>query len=203
MSSDRVQESISSLQKLYRRLVRGLTKLQSLALRMHYRALGSISVAPDATLSPRATLQMTHGKAAAPQIEIGSKAKIKEYAILGPRNGFIKVGNGSTINPFCVLLGYGGIEVGDNVRIAAGTSIIAFNHNFSDPDKPIAEQGNNQRGIVIEDDVWIGAGVKILDGVRIGTGCVIGANSTVTRSIPPFSLAVGSPATVIKSRKAE
>ena len=192
---------ISRLQKLYRKVLRTLGIFKRSLVRLHYRVLGGIKIDRSAIVSSRAILQMTHDRSETPQLVIAARAKIKEYAILGPRNGFIRIGEGSTINPFCVLLGYGGIEIGKNVRIAAGTSIIAFNHNFTDVEKPIAEQGNNQRGIIIEDNVWIGTGVKILDGVRIGTGCVIGANSTVVRSLPSFSVAVGTPAKVIKSRK--
>lgn len=65
---------------------------------------------------------------------------------------------------------------------------------------PIREQGVTREGIIIEDDCWLGSGVKVLDGVTIGKGCVIGANSVVTKDIPPYSVAVGAPARVIKKR---
>ncbi len=63
-------------------------------------------------------------------------------------------------------------------------------------------QGYDSRGgVVIEDDVWLGAGVMILDGVRVGTGCVVGAGSVVTKELPPFSVAVGVPARIVANRR--
>lgn len=133
-------------------------------------------------------------------IVVGRGSKIKDYAYIAPRGGFIRIGSGSSINPYCVLLGYGGITIGDNVRIAAHSSIIAFQHNYEHCDECIVRQGNVWEGIVIEDDVWIGTGVRILDGVKIGKGAVIGAGAVVTRDVPPYSVSIGVPARVIKYR---
>ena len=193
-------KNLLKMQLLYRVLTRKILTLKSWFFRMHLMLSGAVEVDRSAEISHQAIFQLTQDRADCPQIVIGAKAKIKQYCILGPRNGHIRIGKGTTINPFCVLLGYGGIDIGNNVRIAAGTSIIAFNHNFDNVDIPIASQGNNWKGIKIDDDVWIGTGVKILDGVHISSGCVIGANSTVTKSLPPLSVAVGSPAKVIKMR---
>ncbi|MCK7515996.1 MAG: acyltransferase [Desulfobacterales bacterium] len=77
--------------------------------------------------------------------------------------------------PIQYYTGDGGLTIGNNVRIAAHTVIIPANHVFDDVNIPIRKQGLSKKGIVIEDDVWIGSGVKILDGVVIGKGCVIGA----------------------------
>jgi acetyltransferase-like isoleucine patch superfamily enzyme len=76
-----------------------------------------------------------------------------------------------------------------------------MNHVFADPDRPIRLQGETAKGIRIGRDVWLGNGVRVTDGVEIGDGCVIGAGSVVTRSIPPYSIAVGSPARVIRQRR--
>ena len=133
-------------------------------------------------------------------VKIGKDTHVKRFAILAPRSGYIKIGDGCTINPFCYFYGYGGIQIGNNVRIASGTKFIAFNHNFEDINKPISLQGNKYYGIIIENDVWIGARVTILPGVTIGKGSIIGAGAVVTKSIPPYSVAGGVPAKVIKSR---
>lgn len=134
-------------------------------------------------------------------INIGDQVIISNYAALITGNhGSITIGNNCSINPFCVLYGHGGLTIGNNVRIACHTTIIPANHNFDDPDTPICEQGINAKGIVIEDDVWIGAGSKILDGCKIGRGSVIGAGSVVTKNIAPYSVCAGVPSRLIRSR---
>jgi acetyltransferase-like isoleucine patch superfamily enzyme len=112
----------------------------------------------------------------------------------------VSIGDGSSVNPYCVLYGHGGLTIGEEVRIAAHSVVVPSNHTFSDRSVPIGRQPIVARGIRIEDDVWIGAGVKILDGVVIGTGCVVGAGSVVTRSLEPNGVYVGIPARRIRSR---
>lgn len=133
-------------------------------------------------------------------IKIGKNFDLHPYAVLSTRGGFIDIGDNCSVNEFCVLYGHGGLKIGNGVRIATHTIIIPANHNYSDINKQIRLQGETKEGVEIEDDVWIGARVTILDGVTIGTGCVIGAGSVVTKSIPPYSVAVGVPAEVIKKR---
>ena len=86
--------------------------------------------------------------------------------------------------------------------VAAHTVIIPSNHSFDDPDKPISHQGERSQGIEIGQDVWIGCGARVLDGVSLGDGCVIGAGAVVTRSIETNCVAVGVPARVIGVRGA-
>jgi acetyltransferase-like isoleucine patch superfamily enzyme len=104
------------------------------------------------------------------------------------------------VNAYCVLLGHGGLEVGNFVRIAPHCVIAAMNHVFSDPERLIIEQGLRYEGIRIEDDVWLGAHVTVLDGCTVGRGSVVAAGAVVTESIPPLSVAAGCPARVIKRR---
>lgn len=190
---------IRAHQRLFRAFLRRYRKLQIRLTRIKFQLVGQIKIAPGATIEPRAQLVLGKSKREW-AISIGSGTKIKDYAYLGSRTGFIEIGKNCSINPYCSLLGYGGIRIGDNVRIAAGSSIVAFNHNFENADISIIEQGNRWEGITIEDDVWIAGGVRVLDGVTIGKGCVIGAGSVVNRSLPPNSVAVGVPARVIKTR---
>lgn len=134
-------------------------------------------------------------------IEIGDNTKIEHFVLLETRRGgFIKIGADSAVNAFSVIYGAGGVTIGNNTRIACHTIIIASNHNFDDITKNIYEQGVSKKGIVIGNDVWIGAGVRILDGVHIGDHSVIGAGSVVTKSIPENSVAVGVPARVMRLR---
>ena len=78
--------------------------------------------------------------------------------------------------------------------------MIAANHIFENPNVLIREQGLEYSPIIINDDVWIGSRVNILAGVNVGSGSVIGAGSVVTKDIPPYSIAIGVPAKVIKRR---
>lgn len=114
--------------------------------------------------------------------------------------GDIIIGDNCTINPYTIVYGQGGTKIGNGVRIAAHSVIVPSNHIFDDPNEFIYKQGLSKKGIVIEDDVWIGAGVKILDGVTISKGSVIGANSIVTRSTEQNGVYVGIPAKLIKKR---
>ncbi|MEQ1794010.1 MAG: acyltransferase [Nitrospira sp.] len=135
-----------------------------------------------------------------PSIDVGSNSQIMPYAKIIPQQGFVKIGKNCTVQYGCLLYGVGGLEIGDNTRIAAHTVVSPMNHVFKDPHVPIWTQGETALGIKIGNDVWIGSGVKILDGVVIGDGSVVGAGSVVTKSIPPFSIAVGVPARVISRR---
>lgn len=144
----------------------------------------------------RGTLRIVGGGS----IRIGPGSQIHDYALLLTYGGNIHVGTNCTVNPFCVLYGHGGLTIGNGVRIASHSVFIPANHNFDDVTKPIWQQAETRLGIVIEDDVWIGTGVRVMDGVRIGCGSVIGAGAVVTKSIPPNSVAVGIPARVVGQR---
>lgn len=134
-------------------------------------------------------------------ITVGNNCKIKSGSKILSYGGGINIGNECSVNPYTIIYGHGGISIGDFVRIAAHCIIIPANHNFDDINIPIYKQGLTLRGIIIGDDVWIGANVTVLDGVTIGNGTIIGANSIVVDNIPPYSIAVGNPARVIKTRK--
>jgi acetyltransferase-like isoleucine patch superfamily enzyme len=134
-------------------------------------------------------------------LSIGDGTRILPDAPLLPQSGFIRIGSQCTVQHGTILYGQGGLEIGDDTRIAAYCVIAPMNHVFADPDRPIRLQGETAKGIRIGRDVWLGNGVRVTDGVEIGDGCVIGAGSVVTRSIPPYSIAVGSPARVIRQRR--
>lgn len=114
----------------------------------------------------------------------------------------VYIGDDTHIQAGCNLKGFGGsLRIGANVQVAPGCTFSPYEHCFDDPDRPIREQGIRHEGdIVVEDDVWLGAGVRVLDGVRIGRGAIIGAGAVVTRSIPPNAIAAGVPARVLRYR---
>jgi acetyltransferase-like isoleucine patch superfamily enzyme len=121
--------------------------------------------------------------------------------LLSCENGQIEIGSDTCLGPYTCVAGPGRITIGNFCLISSHCGIYANNHIFTDLSRPIAVQGVTTKGIVIEDDCWLGTGVKVLDGVKIGSGSVIGAGAVVTKDIPPYSIAVGVPARVIRSRK--
>ena len=191
---------IPFLQLLFRALHSRLTLFSNRLKRIELLLLGQIKFHSSTVIEFGARIEIPSSLSHQKPIRLGANTRIKRGAYLGSRMGFIYIGEGCSINPNCILLGYGGIKIGDNVRIAANCSVIAFNHNFESKDSSIVEQGNRWDGIVIENDVWLGTGVRVLDGVTIGEGAVVGAGSVVTKSIPSYAIAVGVPAKVIKYR---
>ncbi|MUG92446.1 acyltransferase [Scytonema sp. UIC 10036] len=115
-------------------------------------------------------------------------------------NGLVEIGRRTYVGPYCCFAGPGPIKIGEDCMIASHAGIYANNHNFADLTLPMKSQGVTCYGITIEDDCWLGTGVKILDGVRIGRGSIIGAGAVVTKDIPPYSIAVGVPARVMAQR---
>ncbi len=114
--------------------------------------------------------------------------------------GYIEIDECTYIGPYTCLAGPGPIKIGKSCLIGSHSGIYGNNHNFADPKQKIVDQGITCKGITIEDDCWLGTGVKVLDGVTIGQGSVIGAGAVVTKDIPPYSVAVGVPAKVISQR---
>lgn len=117
--------------------------------------------------------------------------------------GAINIGDSVYINSGCVLYSGNGITIGNNVLIGPNCSITPVNHSFKDKSRAIIEQGfaESKGGVIIEDDVWIGSNVVILDGAIIRKGAVIGANSLVNNEIISYSINYGSPSKIIGYRK--
>jgi acetyltransferase-like isoleucine patch superfamily enzyme len=94
------------------------------------------------------------------------------------------------------------IQIGEDVQIAPNCVFYPYGHSFAAGELIKNQPLQTKGGIVVEDDVWLGVGVIVLDGVRIGKGAVIGAGSVVTRNIPEHAIAVGVPAQVTNMRGA-
>jgi acetyltransferase-like isoleucine patch superfamily enzyme len=125
-------------------------------------------------------------------------AVLHVYNFRGLPHAGIKIGCNSLVGEYSVIRGQGGVEIGDRVYTSPFTQIIAVNHVFDDPSRPFVDQGITAEGIVIEDDVWLGAGAVITDGVRVGQGAVVAAGAVVTRDVPPYTVVGGVPARIIK-----
>jgi acetyltransferase-like isoleucine patch superfamily enzyme len=133
-------------------------------------------------------------------IAIGDKLFTQSGVVIDAQNGRIEIGNHVSLNDHAVLLGHGGITIGNDVRIAANVVVASFDHNFEDVSTPIRLQGVTGKPIVIDNDVWIGAGAKILGGSHVGNGCIIGANAVIKGPTLPFGVYVGNPARLLKMR---
>lgn len=118
-------------------------------------------------------------------------------------SGNIEVGAYVFINSGTVLYSGNGIKIGSNVLIGPNCNLTPVNHEFSNPKKSIRLQGfqPSRGGIIIEDDVWLGSGVTVLDGSVIKKGCIIGANSLVKGELSEFGIYVGNPLKFIRFRR--
>jgi acetyltransferase-like isoleucine patch superfamily enzyme len=114
--------------------------------------------------------------------------------------GRITIGAGSILNMGVMVAASDHVKIGEHCMFGNGSLVTDANHRFDDPGRPVPWQGFESKGpTIIGDNVWCGVNVVIASGVTIGERCVIGANSVVTHDIPPFSVATGSPARVIKT----
>jgi acetyltransferase-like isoleucine patch superfamily enzyme len=159
---------------------------------------GGVRVGPRAELW--AFAEAPGGGAA---IVLAEDADIRSYALLHAYGGSIRVGRRSCVNHYCFVNGAGGVELGDDVMLGTHTVILSSEHSFDDVTVPMGRQPSRFRPVVIEDDVYIGAHVTVLAGVRIGTGAIVAAGAVVTRDVPPYAIVGGVPAKQIGSRKEE
>jgi len=138
-------------------------------------------------------------------IVIGSNCRIYAYNQLVTdtfiKKGGIYIGNNVGINYGGYFGGSGGIKIGDNVLIGPKVLILSSGHEFSNFKKPVNQQPLKFGEVIIENDVWLGGGVIILPGVKIGRGCVIGAGAVVTKSLQEYAVVVGNPAKIVKFRQ--
>ena len=137
--------------------------------------------------------------------EVGKKCRVNRNSLF-IKHSHIHLGDNVSIGPNAVFYAYiANIYIGNNVMFGPNVTISAGGHRIDNLDVPMAlctkKTEDDDKDIVIEDDVWIGANVVILKGVHIAKGCVIGAGSVVTKSTTPFGVYVGNPAKIIRYRK--
>ena len=125
---------------------------------------------------------------------IGNGSTLCKGVIISMYGGIVNIGSDSYIGPYVVIYGHGGVGIGNNVLIANHTTIVSSAHNYARRSSPICHQGERLSPVTIEDDVWIGSGARIMAGVSVGKGSVIGANSVLTKSTSPYSISYGVPA---------
>ena len=134
------------------------------------------------------------------RLEIGAEALLEPGVWLtAPGDARIRIGSGTFLNRNVMVAAVSLVEIGDHCMLANGCFVTDGNHRFDDPDAPVPWQGFDSKGPTrIGDNVWCGANVVVTSGVTIGARAVIGANSVVTRDIPPGTIAAGAPAKVLR-----
>lgn len=153
-----------------------------------------LTIAASAQVSELADIQ---DSVRGSRIDIGERVFIDSFVRIRPvgGRGDIAIGDDSYINSGTVIFSGNGVQIGRSVLIAPNWTLAPTNHAFGNCDVEIRLQGfmPSKGGIVIEDDVWIGAGVIILDGAILRRGCVVGAGSLVKGEVEAFSINVGNP----------
>jgi acetyltransferase-like isoleucine patch superfamily enzyme len=188
-----------ALRGLAYRLMLSMDGMAAIEDRVRLRFASQIRLGRGAYLDHGVYIHATPGG-----VTIGDGTYVMHNAILHVYNfrdlphAGITIGARSLVGEGCVLRGQGGITIGDDVFLAPLVQVLAVDHSFSDPDLPISMQPISARGISIDDDVWIGGGAIILDGVRIGRHSVVAAGAVVTRDVPAWSVVGGVPARVLK-----
>ena len=188
-----------ALRGIFYRLILQMDGMAAIEKNVRLRFADHIRLGHGVYLDENTYLHATPGG-----IELGPETIVMHGAVLHvynfrnmPHSG-IKIGRNSLVGEYSVIRGQGGVTIGDRVYTSPFTQIIAVNHIFEDPSRPFVEQGITAEGIVVEDDVWLGAGAIITDGVRVGKGAVVAAGAVVTRDVPPYTVVGGVPARVIK-----
>jgi acetyltransferase-like isoleucine patch superfamily enzyme len=135
------------------------------------------------------------------RLEIGSQTLLEPNVWLtAPGRARIRIGAGCFLNLGVMVAAVELVEIGDHCMFANGCFVTDADHRFDDPVKPVPWQGFTSKGPTrVGDNVWCGANVVITGGVTVGERCVIGANSVVTADLPPFSVAAGAPAKVLRT----
>jgi acetyltransferase-like isoleucine patch superfamily enzyme len=135
------------------------------------------------------------------RLEVGPHTLFEpDVWLTAPAPAQIRIGEGCFLNIGVMVAAVELVEIGDHCMFANGCFVTDGNHRFDDPDKPVPWQGFSTKGPTrIGDNVWCGAHVVVTSGVTIGRRSIIGANSVVTRDVPPFSIAAGSPAKVLRT----
>lgn len=158
--------------------------------------VANIRISDGCEIEDGVVLDMRYGG----DVELGRNVSLRRGAMIVPYGGFIRMGDDSGANHYTILYGHGGLTIGNHVRFAAHCVVIPANHSFVDRKVPISLQPVSAIGIVIGDDVWVGAQCTILDGVKIGDGAVIAAGSVVSKDVSEYCITAGSPARKLKDR---
>lgn len=187
-------------QKLYKILFNKIGHGSTIGVGVTLRQPNKISIGKGVVIDDLSLLSIRGDDSV---IELKDNVFIGRKSEINVRNGKIIINSKSSIGTNCRLATTEGqVLIGEYVFIAANCYLGGGNHKTDRTDIPIAHQGfESKGGVILEDDVWLGANCIVSDGVKIGKGSIIGACSYVNKDVPPYSIAFGIPAKVVKSRK--
>ena len=160
-----------------------------------------LKISPNARISPLADIEdSVRGSV----IEIEDGVTVDSFVKINPAGGTgdVLIGRDSTVNSGVAIYTGNGVSIGRRCAIAANCTFAPVNHEYADPDTPIVKQSfmASRGGVIVEDDVWIGANAVLLDGAILRSGCIVGAGAVVRTEIPRNAICVGVPARVISYR---
>ena len=171
---------------------------KSLSSSLHEDA---VWIHPTASVSPDARI---HPSSRGTKIRIGAYTFLYDFVVIKAVGGTgdVEIGEHCYINTHTTIYSGSGVKFGNYVLIAPGCVIAPTNHAFKRLDTLIRHQGfmPSRGGVVIEDDVWVGANCSLLDGCHIGTGAVIAAGAVVYGTVEPYAIYGGIPAQKIGER---
>ena len=164
------------------------------ALQAEIAAHERVEFGDDVFVSPEASLIAEPHR----DIVVGDGARIGAHVFV---HGPVTLGPRVSLNPrVSIDGGRAGVTLGADVRVATGATLYAFDHGLA-ADRPVREQPVTSTGIVVGDDVWIGANAGVIDGVTIGAHAVVAMGAVVTRDVPPWAIVAGVPARIIGDRR--
>jgi acetyltransferase-like isoleucine patch superfamily enzyme len=184
---------------VFKHLLTQQKKLINTWKRTHLR-LSGVKLDPSCYIGRQVFAQLGFANGFPGQISLLPNVKLEQGVILQAWGGSITIQDNVFIGPYTVIYGHGGVTIGQDSLIAMHCRILSSNHTIPEQYEHICWKPDILMSTTIGKDVWLGAGVTILGGVTIGDGCVVGAGAVVTKNLPPYSIAIGVPAKVIKIR---
>ncbi len=181
-------------------LLAGVGKGSVLGARITFRCPKSIILGENNYIDDNAVLD---AKGLDAKITLGNSVLIGKNSILSCSSSTIQIGEDVSIGPNCLIrAGLGNIRLGSHITMGSHTAVVSGNPGYRRLDIPMKHQVGSGEGIFIGDDVWMGVGARVIDGVHIGNGCVIGTGAVVLKDVPDYAIVAGVPAKIIGDRKA-
>ncbi|MCY6489304.1 acyltransferase [Leptolyngbya sp. GGD] len=184
---------------MLQRLLNQQDKLSALWQQLHLGQVG-VEVHPSCLIKEQVKAKLGSANGARGQIQLAQQVQLEQGVLLHAWGGRITISENVFIGPYTVIYGHGGVTIGKDSLIAMHCRILSSNHTIPDRSRRIRWESDVHLPTTIGEDVWLGAGVTVLGGVTIGNGCVVGAGAVVTKDLPPYSIAVGVPVKIVRTR---